>query len=126
VHFNSFIYSGVEPTKVRLSGTQEGLISPSLFPPSLPPAPLFFFPFKASSSAISKNHLPDLLLAIFPYSNNFWVFGGGIYVCTYVWNLEDNLSCHSSGICHVVFFFNKDLFIIICKYTVAVFRHTRR
>ena len=24
------------------------------------------------------------------------------------------------------FFFFKDLFIIICKYTVAVFRHTRR
>lgn len=38
VHFNSFIYSGVEPTKIRLSSTRR-VLPPSSAPPllSLPP-----------------------------------------------------------------------------------------
>jgi hypothetical protein len=37
--------------------------------------------------------------------------------------LQEHLNLH---IFSFFFFFFKDLFIIICKYTVAVFRHTRR
>jgi hypothetical protein len=47
---------------------------------------------------------------------------------------QANLKKQASGwrdfqryfVCVFCFFFFKDLFIIICKYTVAVFRHTKR
>jgi hypothetical protein len=37
-----------------------------------------------------------------------------------------NIKLLESSLCVWVSFFFKDLFIIICKYTVAAFRHTRR
>lgn len=81
MHFNSFIYSGVELTKVRLSGTQEGLTSPALFTPLLlfPSASLFFLLFKPASSATLKKPPLFPLLRLSP-STKTLISGAGVGV----------------------------------------------
>lgn len=86
VHFNSFIHSGVGPTKIRLSGTQEGpafLLCPSFL--SLPLLSFSLFSDAFSSAALRKYH-QNLLLKILIFIKILILFFFSIMVCYRVLN----------------------------------------